>query len=513
MVAFLGLESTSSYGGAILEVVEDISAREMIPKEGLFIALEKAVLSLLKSEYGDSDSFTVNVNRANGEIAIQRKALVCMDDIASSDMDCITISLPEAQKICEGCKVGDVISYPVNFLNVNHKGFALMKKAIGVAINFSVLNEQYKKYSKMIYDMVRGNVKSIDRRGFTIEISRGVEALLSHEECIQGEVVRIGDNIGSVVIRVDQPRVDELKNRIVYLSRKSPEFLRALFCSHVREISDGDIAIRGVVRDAGFLSKVAVHSVNPGIDPVGACVGVKGNRITMIRSEINNEKIDIIRYTNSDTDFVVNAMNVPIKKVVINENSNSMEMVVEDEDLHKAIGRRGQNVRLASQLTGYKIKVLSKQDEHDRTKQESESAVRIFKEILGVSEMMCQLLISEGFLSIQDVAYAQSNEFLEMCSTQEAERIIETAAKYLISDLEREQDAIRDTKIHDELKEICIDILNVEQMQAMDQAGIHSLEQVAVLSSYELRDIIKGSVDIDELGGIIVSVREKLRWI
>ena len=363
---------------------------------------------------------------------------------------------------------------------------------------------QYEEYKDRVGEIVNGLIKRVEFGNVIVDLGRA-EALLRRDELIPREHFKTGDRVRAYIFDVRQ----EPRGPQIFMSRTRPEFMSKLFAQEVPEIYDGIIEIKAVARDPGSRAKIAVLSNDSGIDPVGACVGMRGSRVQAVVAELQGEKIDIIPWSEDHASFVVNALApAEVTKVVLDEDANRIEVVVPDEQLSLAIGRRGQNVRLASQLSGWDIDILTEAEESERRQEEFRSRSQAFVESLDVDDVIAHLLVTEGFSSVEEVAYCDDSELSSIEGFDEdiASELKDRAQSFID---EREQAADqrrRELGVEDEMT--FVHGLTMEMLVALGENNVKTLDDLADLASDELREFVgEAAMDEDTANAIIMASR------
>jgi N utilization substance protein A len=399
-------------GTEILQVADAVAKEKGLPKEIIISALEESILAVAKRKYGSEHNIKAKVDQRNGEITIlkERSVVKTIEDYESE------IDLDDAKKINPQAKIGETVVEqlpPVEFGRVNSATF---KSVLTTKIMEAERDREFEEFKDRVGEIITGAVKRIDYGNIYIDFGKS-ETVLLKEETIQRENFRNNDRIRAYIYDVRK----EAKGPQIFLSRRHPNFLAELFRQEVPEIYDGIVQIKGVVRDAGSRAKIAVASTDQSTDPVGACIGPRGSRVSSIYNELQGEKIDIVEWSPDIAKFAVNALSskskdnmVQVTKIVIDEEKNLIEAVVPDDQKSLAIGRRGQNVKLASELVGWEIDVLGESEYSERSTDEFNKASQLFTEQLNVEPVIGQLLASEGFKTVEEVAFVEIKELMSI---------------------------------------------------------------------------------------------------
>src|SRR4051795_3708288 len=400
----------------LLQIADAVAREKSIDRSIVIESMEDALQKAARSRYGQETEVRAEINPKTGEVRFSRLLLVT-DDVEN---DAIQISLTDARKRNPAAEIGDWISETLPPFDFGRIAAQSAKQVIVQKVREAERDRQYEEYKDRIGEILNGVVKRVEYGNVIVDLGRG-EAIIRRDEMIPRELFRPGDRVRAYVYDVRR----EQRGPQIFLSRTHPQFMAKLFTMEVPEIYDGIIEIKSVARDPGSRAKIAVTSNDSSIDPVGACVGMRGSRVQAVVGELQGEKIDIIPWTDNIADLVVSALQpADVAKVVLDEQAEKIEVVVPDEQLSLAIGRRGQNVRLASQLTGWDIDILTEAEESERRQKEFAERTQRFMAALDVDEMLAQLLASEGFSSVEQLAYIDAGEIASIQGFDE-----ETAAE------------------------------------------------------------------------------------
>ena len=392
-----------SFGGnEILHVVDAVARDKGIPKERILRALEEAIGTAAKRKYGANICVKAYINRKSGDIKFYRETLVVKEmpkfDCTEQEMD--VINLAEANKKNPDLKDGDVIREVLPPLEIDRLNAIFAKQIIIAKIREIERDKLYEEFKGRIGDVLNGLVEKIEVTGFVIKVG-GAEAVLKKDQALKTDYYKLGDRIRACLIKLDK----ESKGPMLVLSRVHNNFVEQLFKQEVPEIYDKIIEIKGIARDPGSRTKIAVYSSDPSIDPVGSCVGMRGIRVQSVIKELRGEKIDIVKWSEDPATYIINALgSIQVSKVIIDEDEGKIEIVVSDEDQSQAIGRRGQHVKLISDLVGWKINITTEELESTRRHEEFTRITKLFMDKLNLEEILAQLLASEGYDSIKSLA-------------------------------------------------------------------------------------------------------------
>jgi N utilization substance protein A len=436
----------------------------------------------------------------------------------------IQISLEDARRRHPAAQIGDTIADPLPPLEYGRIAAQSAKQVIVQKVREAERDRQYDEYKDRIGDIVNGIVKRVEYGNVVVDLGRG-EAIVRRDEMLPREVFRNGDRIRAYIYDVRR----EQRGPQIFLSRTHPQFMSKLFAQEVPEIYDGIVEVKSVARDPGSRAKIAVVSRDSSVDPVGACVGMRGSRVQAVVNELQGEKIDIIPWSQDIATFVVNALApAEVAKVVLDEERERIEVVVPDQQLSLAIGRRGQNVRLASQLTGWDIDILTEQEESERRQAEFENRTRMFIDTLNVDEVIGQLLASEGFGSVEELAMVDPKEIAGIEGFDEdTANELQTRAREYLAKIEGELDAKRkELGVEDELKEV--EGVTAAMLVRFGENGIKTIEDLAGCATDDLAGwterkdgeavrqagILDGfEISREEAEALIMQARLKAGWI
>jgi N utilization substance protein A len=429
--------------------IADAVAREKVIDRGIVIAaMEDAIQKAARSRYGSETEVRAEINPRTGEIRLSRLLLV-VDDVENTATQ---ISVNDARKRNPAAQVGDFIAETLPPFDFGRIAAQSAKQVIVQKVREAERDRQYDEFKDKIGQIVNGLVKRVEYGNVIVDLGRG-EGIVRRDELIPRETFRPGDRVRAYVYDVRR----ETRGPQIFLSRTHPQFMSKLFAQEVPEIYDNIVEIKAVARDPGSRAKIAVVSRDSSIDPVGACVGMRGSRVQAVVGELQGEKIDIIPWSGDAATFIVNALQpAEVVKVVLDEDSERIEVVVPDDQLSLAIGRRGQNVRLASQLTGWDIDILTEAEESERRQKEFVERSNLFMQALDVDEVVAQLLASEGFRTVEELAYVELGELANIQGFDEDTATeIQNRAREHLARIEAEFDEKRRALgVADELKTI-----------------------------------------------------------
>jgi N utilization substance protein A len=493
---------TSSVSGAEIIQVADIVAREKsIDREEVIVAMEQAIQKAGRSRYGQDRDIRANIDRGNGAITLERVTEV----VEEVEEEAAQITLAEAQKIDTNLNLGDFIREPLPPFEFGRIAAQTAKQVLSQHVRDAERARQYEEYKDRVGEIVVGTIKRAE--GYIVSVDLGrAEGVIRREEMIPRELLRQSDRVRAYVKEVrEEPRGPQ-----IFLSRADNQFMAQLFIQEVPEIYDGIIEIKNVVREAGSRAKIAVHSNDTSIDPVGACVGMRGSRVQAVVNELQGEKIEIVPWSEDTVTFAVNALApAVVSKVVMDEEAGRMEVVVPDDQLSLAIGRRGQNVRLASQLTGWYIDILTEAQESERRQEETRQRSSRFMESLDIDDVIAHLLIAEGFVVVEDVAETPVEELMTIqgFDADIAGELSRRAIEFVERETIRISGELERLKVADDLKSF--EHLSPAMILALAEKGILELDDLADLDQDELMEHLTsfGIINMESAGDIIMAAR------
>ncbi len=484
----------------LLQVAEVVAREKGIEREEVLVAMEQAIQKAGKAKYGFEHDIRAVVDRETGEVEIFRVHQVVsevLDPLKESTLEEARAKNPDAQ-------IGDEITEVLPPIEFGRVAAQSARQVIVQKVRDAERARQFIEFKDRVGEIISALIKRIEFGNVIMDIGRG-EGILRREDIIPRETFRVGDRV-RVLIAELKP---DARGPMVALSRTHPQFMAKLFEQEVPEIYDGVIEIKSVSRDPGSRAKIAVYTPDPSIDPVGACVGMRGTRVQAVVNELQGEKVDIIPWSSNPATFVVNALApAEIMKVVIDEESKRVDVVVSEDQLSLAIGRRGQNVRLASQLTGWNIDIMTESEEASRRSEENSSRCQLFIDALDVDEMIAQLLAAEGFSKIEEIALVDISEFsnIEGFDDEIAQELQNRARQFLEN---RNSDYIKKCKkMGLETKLLELEGLDPVTLMQLAEVNIKTLDDLGELSADELLDITsKDILSTEDANKIIMSAR------
>ena len=482
----------------IIKVVDAVSEAKDVDREVLFEAIENAIESATKKNYADNMDVKVTIDRETGDYKTYRRWMVFADDSRELEDPDIELRMIDAVDVDKNANPGEFVHEAMESVDFGRIGAQIAKQVIVQKVREAEKQKTIELFKDNVGELVSGVVKRMDRNGFYIDIGNNSEAFLPRREMIYKEAIRPQDRIKAILKDINT----DLKGPPLILSRIMPEFLIELFKLEVPEITQNLISIVGASRDPGLRAKIAVQSDDKRIDPVGACVGMRGSRVQAVSNELNGERIDIILWSDNTAQYVVNAMSpASVISIVVDEENNSMDIAVEESKLSQAIGRGGQNIRLASELTNWKLNVLSETEALEKDDKELKDISDLFVETLSVGEDVAILLAQEGFASIEQVAYVPVSELEKIDGFDEklVNELRERAQdQLLIEAISTEEDLDKHGPEQDLLS---LESVTEELAYALARSGIYNKDKLADQSVDEIIEI--EGID-EELAGIII---------
>ncbi|HEV2673958.1 MAG TPA: transcription termination factor NusA [Aliidongia sp.] len=488
----------------LLLVADTVARDKGIERDEVLEAMEQAIQKAGRSKYGQEYDIRAEIDRKTGEIKLMRFREVA-DPIEN---EATQMSLEEAQLHDPSAQVGDFITDPLPPIDFGRIAAQTAKQVIVQRVRDAERQRQYREFKDRIGEIVNGLVKRVEFGNVVVDLGRA-EAMLRRDELLPRETFRQGERVRAYIYDV-RP---EIRGPQIFLSRTHPQFMAKLFAQEVPEIYDGIIEIRAVARDPGSRAKIGVISNDSSIDPVGACVGMRGSRVQAVVAELQGEKIDIIPWSQDPATFVVNALApAEVAKVVMDEEQRRIEVVVPDDQLSLAIGRRGQNVRLASQLTGWDIDILTEAEESERRTAETQSRSALFIEALDVDDVIAHLLVNEGFTSVEEVAYVQLDELagIEGFDEDVAGELQARALSFLEQQNALFEQRRQELGVEDALIEL--DGLSLGMAAKLGENGIKTLDDLGDLASDELIELLKDVTKMSEEQANEIIMAARAHW-
>lgn len=513
---------TSANQLELLQTAEAVAREKMIDPALVVEAMEESLARAAKSRYGAEMDIRVSIDRKTGRASFTRVRTVVEDEEVENYQAEMTVE--QARPYLESPAVGDQFIEEVPPVEMGRIAAQSAKQVILQKIREAERDRQFEEFKDRAGTIINGVVKREEYGNVIVDMGRG-EAILRRNDKIGRESYRPNDRVRCYIKDVRR----EPRGPQIFLSRTDPQFMAELFKMEVPEIYDGIIEIKAVARDPGSRAKIAVISYDNSIDPVGACVGMRGSRVQAVVNELQGEKIDIIPWNEDQPTFLVNALQpAEVSKVVLDEEAERIEVVVPEEQLSLAIGRRGQNVRLASQLTGLDIDIMTEADESARRQKEFELRTQLFMDALDLDEFFAQLLVSEGFTNLEEVAYVDVEELLVIDGVDEgtAGELQTRAREHLEAQAKKALDHARELGVQDSLVEF--EGLNPQMIEALAEDGIFTIEDFATCADWELAGgwttvdgervkddglLEKFDVSLEEAQTMVMTARVLLGWV
>lgn len=494
----------------LLQIADAVAREKSIDRDIVLEAMEEAIQKAARSRYGAENEIKAQIDKKSGDIRLFRVIQV----VEEVEEPATQISLEEAKLDKEDAAIGDFLASPLPPMDFGRIAAQTAKQVIVQKVRDAERERQYNEFKDKVGEVITGVVKRVEYGNVIVDLGRA-EAVMRRDQVIPREHIRQNERIRGIIYEVRR----ENRGPQIFMSRTKPEYMASLFAQEVPEIYDGVIEILSVARDPGSRAKIAVNANDGSIDPVGACVGMRGSRVQTVVNELQGEKIDIIQWNPDVASFIVNALAPAIvTKVVMDEESNRVEVVVPDDNLSLAIGRRGQNVRLASQLTGWTIDIMTEAQESERRQEEFMAMSKRFIEALDVDDTLAHLLVAEGFTEVEEVAYVAPEELLNVEGFEE-ELVVELqrrAADYLEQANREADEKRRELGVSDELLDV--EGLNPRMLVALGEEQVKTLEDFAYCAADELTSKEDGilrdfSLTEEEASQMIMSARMALGWL
>ena len=479
----------------ILLLVDALAHEKNVSRDVIFTAVELALASATKKKYDAGVDIRVEINKENGEYqTFQCWTVVSEDLIENSEAE---IS-PQDQR-AQGKLENDLIKEPIDSVEFGRIGAQAAKQVILQKVREAEREQILNDFLARDEKLVSGQIRRMERGNAIIEIGR-LDAILPREQMIPKENLRVGDRVRAILLKIDEG----IRGPQLILSRTSPEFLKRLFELEVPEIEEGLLEIMSASRDPGLRSKIAVKANDQRLDPVGTCVGMRGSRVQAVTGELAGERVDIVLWSIEPAQFVINAMApAEVSSIVVDEDKHSMDLVVSEDQLAQAIGRGGQNIRLASELTGWELNILTEEESDQKTKQEYTSASQLFMEKLDVDEDVADILVQEGFSSIEEVAYVPIEEMgqIEAFDEDTVKELRSRARAAILTEAIAKEEKVLEPA--DDL--LAMEGIDTDMAKLLASKGIVSMEDLAELAVDELLDLVK--VDEEKAKNLIMTAR------
>ncbi|HET6629307.1 MAG TPA: transcription termination factor NusA [Woeseiaceae bacterium] len=489
----------------ILMVVDAVSNEKGVEKEIIFEAIEAALASATRRRHGEDIDVRVAIDRTSGDYDTFRRWLVFEDDSTELEVPDRELRLEDALDIDENAQPGGYVEVPMESVEFGRIAAQTAKQVIVQKVREAERQQVVEEYKDREGELLSGLVKRVDRNGTIIDLGGNAEGFVARDQMVPREPVRPQDRMKALLTEVrSEPRGPQL-----FMTRTSSRFLIELFKIEVPEVGQGLIDILGAARDPGLRAKIAVKSNDPRIDPVGACVGMRGSRVQAVSNELAGERVDIILYDENPAQFVVNAMSpAEVLSIVVDEDAHSMDVAVDEDKLSQAIGRGGQNIRLASELTGWELNVMTETDAEQKSESEMRELLDLFTKQLDVDEEVALILVQEGFSTIEEVAYVPTSELVEI---EEFDEDIVNELRNRARDVLLTQAIVQEEKIDE--AEPAEDLLTLEGMDKglafkLASEGVVTREDLAELAVDDLLDIN----DMDQEAAAALIMKARAHW-
>lgn len=485
----------------LLQVADAVAREKNIERDIVIEAMEEAIQKAGRSKYGFDHDIRAIIDRKSGHIDLKRyrEVVEVLEDEAKQ------LTLAEAKRIKPDAEIGEFLIDTLPPLDFGRIAAQTAKQVIVQKVRDAERKKQFEEFKDKIGEITVGIIKRIEYGNTTVDLGGKAEALLRRDESLPRENLKVGDRVKALIYDVRE----EVRGPQIFLSRAKPEFMAKLFMQEVPEIYDGNIEIKAVARDPGSRAKIAVASRDGSVDPVGACVGMRGSRVQAVVGELGGEKIDIVPWSEDFATFVVNALQpADVAKVVLDEEKHRLDVVVPEDQLSLAIGRRGQNVRLAAQLTGWDIDILTEAEEQARRAEEFKKRSSLFMEALDVDEVIAHLLVAEGFISIEEIVETPVDELarIDGFDADVAAELQNRAGTWLETKRQELETRRQELGIQDDLMEF--EGLKPEMILKLAENGVKSKDDLADLAGDELREILGGdALTMKEADDMIMRAR------
>ena len=487
----------------ILMVVDAVSNEKGVDKEIIFEALEAALAAATRKKHGEEWDVRVAINRKTGDYDTFRRWKVFADDSREIETPDRELRLEDGIDIDKDAEPGGFVEQPIESVAFGRIAAQQAKQVMVQKVREAERAQVIEQFQDRINTLVSGVVKRVDRNGVFVDLGGNAEGFIARSDLILREALKPQDRVKAFLKDVrPEPRGPQL-----FLSRTAPEFLVELFKLEVPEVGQGTIEILGAARDPGVRAKIAVRSNEPRIDPVGACVGMRGSRVQAVSNEIAGERVDIIPFDANPAQFVINAMSpAEVQSIVVDEDSHSMDIAVAEEKLSQAIGRGGQNIRLASQLTGWELNVMTESDAEAKSESEASRLVQMFMKSLDVGEDVATILAQEGFSTIEELAYVPVSELASIAEFDEemVKELRNRARDVLLTQAIASEESMESTMPADDL--LALTGMNPDLALELARRGVRTREQLAEQAVDDLSDI--DGLDEQGAGALIMKARE-----
>lgn len=488
----------------LLLVVDAVANEKGVDKAVIFDAMEAALASAAKKRYVDQDvSIRVSINRHSGDYETFRRWEVVADDIVMESPERM-IRLMDAEDEKPGSGIGDFVEEPIENPEFGRIAAQAAKQVIVQRVREAERAQVVDAFRDRIGELITGVVKRVERGAVYLDLGGNAEAFIARDKTIPRETVRTGDRVRGYLYDVRA----EARGPQLFVSRTAPEFMMELFKLEVPEVGQGLVQIKACARDAGDRAKIAVLATDTRTDPIGACIGMRGSRVQAVSNELNGERIDIVLWNDNPAQFVINAMApAEVQSIIVDEDKHSMDIAVAEDKLSQAIGRGGQNVRLASKLSGWQLNVMTEAQVRNKSESEQESARQLFMARLEVDAEIAAILVQEGFSTVEEIAYVPTGELLAVEGFDEdiVEELRARARDALLTEALAVEEDIDDHKPADDL--VAIEGMDEELAYTLAQHGVVTRENLADLATDEIMEFGIEGMDEDRAAALIVAAR------
>ena len=490
----------------ILLVVDAVSNEKSVDKEIIFGALEAALASATRKKHGEEWDVRVSINRKTGDYDTFRRWKVFADDSREMEVPQRELRLEDALDVDKAAEVGGYVEQPMESVAFGRIAAQQAKQVIVQKVREAERSQVVDAYKDRVGTLVSGVVKRVDRNGIYVDLGGNAEGFVPRTDMIPREIVKSQDRIKALLKEV-KSAVETQRGPLLFLSRTDRSFLIELFKLEVPEVGQGLIQILGAARDPGVRAKIAVKSLEPRVDPVGACVGMRGSRVQAVSNEIAGERVDIIPHDENPAQFVINSMSpAEVLSIVVDEDSHSMDIAVAEDKLSQAIGRGGQNIRLASQLTGWDLNVMTESDAEAKSETEAKALVEVFMKQLDVDEDVATILVQEGFSTVEEVAYLPQSELanIEEFDDEMVKELRNRARDVLLTQAIASEETLEAGMPADDL--LLLEGMKPDLALALARRGVRTREDLADQAVDDLLDI--EGLTSEEAGKLIMKARE-----
>jgi transcription termination/antitermination protein NusA len=484
----------------LLQIADTVAREKGIEREEVIAAMEMAIQKAGRTKYGYEHDIRAHIDRSSGEIALSRYREVV--EVVEDEITQLT--LDEAKRIKSNAELGEFIVDALPPIDFGRVAAQTARQVIIQKVREAERERQFKEFQNRQGEVINGLVKRVEFGNVFVDLGRA-EGLLRREETIPRETIKVGDRIRCYIMEVrNEPHGSQ-----IFLSRTHPQFMAELFRQEVPEIYDGVIVIKAAARDPGSRAKIAVYTNDHSLDPVGACVGMRGSRVQAVVGEMHGEKIDIVPWSSDIATFTVNALApAEVSRVVVEEDENRIQVIVPDDQQSLAIGRRGQNVRLAAQLTGWQIDIATESSDSERRTTEMETLVALFTKALDVDEVIARLLATEGFSSVEEIAYVELDELTSIEGFDEdvASELQKRAKDFLEEQEKEDTEHYQELGVSEELANL--EGLTPKMLSILGENKIKTLDDLADLAGDELLELLVDcELTLDEANDMIMEAR------